>query len=63
LLKTKLTHPDISLHSRDQIEDLKALEAENERLKKKLVAELSLDKAMLESIIEVVEKDYGIEVK
>jgi len=41
---------------------LKELEAENSRLKQ-LVADLHLDKAMLESTITVIEREYGIDVK
>jgi len=41
---------------------LKELEAENARLKA-LVADLSLEKAILESTVAVIERDYGIDVK
>ncbi|NOX63788.1 MAG: transposase [Chloroflexi bacterium] len=44
-------HEIMTIQRPEERDRLKALEAENERLKK-LVAELSLDKAMLESIIE-----------
>ena len=41
---------------------VKELEAENARLKA-LVADLSLEKAILESTVAVIERDYGIDVK
>jgi len=41
---------------------LKELEAENARLKA-LVADLSLEKAILESTVAVIEHDFGIDVK
>ena len=41
---------------------LQELEAENARLKL-LVADLHLDKAMLESTITVIEREYGLDLK
>ena len=43
-------------------DQLKALQAENARLKM-LVADLQLDKVMLESTLTVIEREYGIDVK
>ena len=44
---------------RDQVKELQ----ERNRQLEQLVAQLSLDKLMLESTVAVIERDYGIDVK
>ncbi len=48
-----------TLEERDRV---KELEAENARLKA-MVADLMLEKAILESTVAVIERDYGIDAK
>ena len=52
----------MTIQTPDERNRLKELEAENARLKA-LVADLSLEKAILESTVAVIERDYGIDVK
>jgi len=52
----------MTIQTPDERNRLKELEAENARLKT-LVADLHLEKAILESTVAVIERDYGIEVK
>lgn len=52
----------MTIQTPDERNRLKELEAENARLKA-LVADLSLEKAILESTVAVIERDYGIEIK
>ena len=57
-----LRYEVMTIQTPDERNRLKELEAENARLKA-LVADLSLEKAILESTVAVIERDYGIEVK
>ena len=57
-LKYKL----MKIQTPEEQDRLKELEAENARLKM-LVADLQLDKVMLESTITVIQREYGIDVK
>ena len=57
-----LRHELMTIQTPDERNRLKELGAENARLKA-LVADLHLEKAILESTVAVIERDYGIEVK
>jgi len=57
-----LRYKTMTIQTPDERNRLKELEAENARLKA-LVADLSLEKAILESTVAVIERDYGIDVK
>ena len=46
----------------EEQDQMKALQEQNKQLEK-LVAQLSLDKLMLESTLEVIQREYGIDVK
>ena len=46
----------------EEQDQMKVLQEQNKQLEK-LVAQLSLDKLMLESTLEVVQREYGIDVK
>ena len=52
----------MTIQTPEERNHVKELEAENARLKM-LVAELHLEKAILESAVAVIERDYGIEIK
>jgi transposase-like protein len=52
----------MTIQTPEERDRLKELQAENARLKA-LVADLYLEKAILESTVAVIERDYGIDVK
>ena len=52
----------MTIQTPEERDRLKQLEAENARLKM-LVADLTLEKAILESTVAVIEEEYGIDVK
>ena len=60
--KEGMRHELMRRQTPEEQDRLKELEAENLRLKM-LVADLQLDKTMLESTLAVIEREYGIEVK
>lgn len=60
--KEGMRHELMRIQTPEEQDRLKELEAENVRLKM-LVADLQLDKTMLESTLAVIEREYGIEVK
>lgn len=57
-----IRHQMMIIQTPEEQDQMKALEERNKQLEK-LVAQLSLDKLMLESTLAVIKRDYGVDVK
>lgn len=57
-----IRHQFMVIQTPEEQDQMKVLQERNKQLEK-LVAQLSLDKLMLESTLEVVQREYGIDVK
>lgn len=57
-----IRHQYMVIQTPEEQDQMKVLEQRNKQLEK-LVAQLSLDKLMLESTLEVIKREYGIDVK